>query len=380
VPLPSHTIHSMEPITFFTAVEKDLRRVARLDPDRDWEEFAGGAERVWILQTYLRLKAAGYPVQISSDIPADGIVILHRQSELEYFCQRFLRFPTTVTTNADTGIHRWADAEIVQDPTKESPGKAYYIPFWPQPGLIPRDRSRGSAIRKVGFKGSPGRLDPAFTSDDWRQFLRSRMIQWDYDVRIQEVYGELSNEVRWNDYSEVDLIIALDSFRYSSRVHKPPNKLVNAWLAGVPAILGPEPAFRTLRRGELDYLEVESYEEAKRAVDFLRANPERYQAMVKNGQERGAEFAVPRIVKRWGQVLFQEVPSVLDSWRSKLRRMVPLRLRRKIWNTFTPCGAARKAAEDYKRWRAAQPLPRIADVQPHAHIQTDESARCRARK
>lgn len=339
-------------VTFYTAVEKDLRRAARFDPDRDWEEFAGGAERVWILQTYLRLKGAGYPVQISSDIPGDGIVVLHRQSELEYFSRRFLRFPITVTTNADTGVYRWADAEIVQDPTKAAPGRAYYVPFWPQPGLLPRSQNRGSVIHKVGFKGSHGRLDPAFTSDDWLQFLRHRNVEWDYDVRIQDAYGVPKGRLRWNNYSDLDLVIGLGWLKLPQQIHKPPNRLVNAWLAGVPAILGPEPAFRALRRSELDYIEVETYEDAKRAVDFLLNHPDRYEAMIDNGRKRAAEFTTDRIVRRWAEVLFEVLPRVLRNWRSRLARVVPVRMRRKFWNAVSPSHLPSQHV--WKAWKEIQ--------------------------
>ena len=59
-------------ITFFMAGEKDLTALRRLDPDRDWREFHRG-ERVWILQTYLRLARAGYPVELAASPPAEGI-------------------------------------------------------------------------------------------------------------------------------------------------------------------------------------------------------------------------------------------------------------------------------------------------------------------
>ena len=37
---------------------------------------------------------------------------------------------------------------------------------------------------------------------------------------------------------------------------KPPSKLFNSWLAGVPAVLGHESAYRAERRSDLDYIEV----------------------------------------------------------------------------------------------------------------------------
>ena len=54
---------------------------------------------------------------------------------------------------------------------------------------------------------------------------------------------------------------------------KPASKLVNAWHAGVPALLGPEPAYQALRM-QFDYIEIRSPEDAIREVIRLKENPE----------------------------------------------------------------------------------------------------------
>ena len=52
--------------TFYLPDESDLDRVRALDPDRDVIEFTRG-QRAWVLQTYLRLAAAGHPVDIAKE-------------------------------------------------------------------------------------------------------------------------------------------------------------------------------------------------------------------------------------------------------------------------------------------------------------------------
>src|SRR5687767_8936464 len=47
-----------------------------LDPDRDWAIFGTGLY-VWILQTFLRLHAAGAPVRLVEAPPAAGLVVAH---------------------------------------------------------------------------------------------------------------------------------------------------------------------------------------------------------------------------------------------------------------------------------------------------------------
>ena len=45
-----------------------------------------------------------------------------------------------------------------------------------------------------------------------------------------------------------------------------PSKLINAWLAGCPGILGPESAFQQLRESELDYIEARTVDDIVNAV------------------------------------------------------------------------------------------------------------------
>lgn len=51
----------------------------------------------------------------------------------------------------------------------------------------------------------------------------------------------------WRDYREADVVVAVRPFDSSLHAAKPPSKLINAWLAGVPALLGAEAA-RSFRR------------------------------------------------------------------------------------------------------------------------------------
>jgi hypothetical protein len=103
---------------------------------------------------------------------------------------------------------------------------------------------------------------------------------------------------------------------------KPATKLYNAWLAGVPAILGPEQAYRELRRSDLDYLEVKNVPEALAAVDRLIREPALYAAMVENGKRRAEEFTIDAIRKRWVDLLYRAIPAMsanprVSFWRGK---------------------------------------------------------------
>ncbi len=108
---------------------------------------------------------------------------------------------------------------------------------------------------------------------------------------------------------------------------KPATKLYTSWLAGVPALLGPEPAFRALRRSDLDYDEILDLDGAMNALRRLRAEPERYAAMIENGHARREEHGVAALTETWRQLLWVTLPPLVEArprgfralWRRALR-------------------------------------------------------------
>ena len=82
---------------------------------------------------------------------------------------------------------------------------------------------------------------------------------------------------KWNDYSEIDVILAV---RAVGNVHnksfasnlspnkKPASKLINAWIAGAPAILSRDDAFLKLKKSENDFLEADNGESINYMEDF----------------------------------------------------------------------------------------------------------------
>jgi hypothetical protein len=95
---------------------------------------------------------------------------------------------------------------------------------------------------------------------------------------------------------------------------KTPHKLWNAWRAGVPAILGPEPGFRDYRQSELDYIEVNNAEEAFQALIRLRDNPNLRRAMVDNGFRRMNECSVEIIIGQWKDFINGPLQAYANDW------------------------------------------------------------------
>jgi hypothetical protein len=327
-------------VTFFLAgAEGHLNVLRYLDPDRDWRRFQQG-EGAWILQTYLRLARERYPVELAWKPPEEGIVVFHAKEGRRLRSRlRGTENLVLVGVRGDNREPLMADFEIVQNGRFANGRKRFFIPHWPQPGLLPRDPDRGARIERVAYKGFDANLHPDFRQVDWADFLAGHGIAWITDsVRFA---GPATDEaaLSWPDFRTIDLIVAVRPRERKMRTSKPATKLVNAWLAGVPALLGPEYQFREIRRSDLDYIEVSSAEEAKVAVRRLLADPDLYREMVENGRMRATEFSAEAILGRWTELLYQTIPA-LARRRSLLRRMpLPVRVAaRRVgrWATLRP--------------------------------------------
>lgn len=86
-------------------------------------------------------------------------------------------------------------------------------------------------------------------TDAFQDALRQRGVRF-----VSRFQGE------WHDYQHVDAVLAIRDCPPVVLATKPASKLINAWKAGVPALLGPEPAYRELRTSPLDFLEAASAE------------------------------------------------------------------------------------------------------------------------
>ena len=332
---------SSSPPRFFLAGEADLAGLAELDPDRQIEEFGRG-ERIWILQTFLRLRRAGAEVELVDRVPASGLLVFHSKQE------RAVRrgWPAggravLVGVRADNRQALSAEFEIVQNGRFADRRTRLLVPHWPQPGLVARDPARGTRIGRVAYKGFSANLHPDFAGERWRRFLAERSIEWAVDATAWEERERAVLTRRWADYTAIDLLLAVRPRVRKTDFSKPASKLVNAWLAGVPALLGPEFAFREIRRDALDYLEVANVEAAERAVDRLRREPELYRAMVEHGRRRARELDAAAITERWRTLLVEELPRLAAD---------PARVRSRGWPL-----ALRRAARLAARWLARRP-------------------------
>jgi hypothetical protein len=124
-----------------------------------------------------------------------------------------------------------------------------------------------------------------------------------------------SKKADWTDHRAVDVIIAIRDCTIYDANNKPPSKLINAWLAGCPGVLGPEPAFQQLRESELDYIEARTVDDIVNAVGRLKNDPALYRAMRENGLRRGADFTAERTARRWRDLLAGPIAQGFERWR-----------------------------------------------------------------
>ena len=270
--------------------------------------FVGGRNS-WIAQTYVRLRptleARGWRARVTDRFHPGSISIVHRDDANQYQSAAAESF--LVVVRADRPPVRACDVAIVQNALAPS-GKERFLPLWPQPGLHGRDPRRGTGIQRLAYHGRTGSA-PSWFSD--RAFIA--------DLRRRGVEFEVKTS-GWEDYQFVDLAIAVRDDVPVRLRSKPATKLYNAWLAGVPMLASPEPAYKELRRSPIDFLEVHDPRAVLEAIDLLRANPGLYSAMITNGRARGREFDVDAVRERWLALLEREILPAYAAARARLGR------------------------------------------------------------
>ena len=279
-----------------------------LRPDRTPQRLVLG-EHYWIALTFARLRAAGMAVRLDNRLPASGAVVFYAGDKRAVWrqVQATGSRALLVAVRSDRNPVGFADMEIVQNAASADGCRSLHVPHWPQPGLVPRDPARGDRPRTLLFPGTAHNLHPGFGDARWRRFLDARGLT----LRCHGADG--GPQRAWPDWHDVDLLLAVRASGARLVRNKPGWKLFNAWLAGVPAILGPESAYRELRQGPLDYLEVDGPEQAMTAIDRLLDEPGLHRAMVDNGLARGSAVGTEATLSRWRRLVEEDLVPRADA-------------------------------------------------------------------
>jgi hypothetical protein len=274
-----------------------------LDPD--FLKFFLGAEVNWVLRTYLILKRKNLNVSISPRLIPGQICVVapYTLSIRDYRVDCFV-----VGCRSDFARPVMCEIAIVQNKANVESEREIFIPYWPQPGLLPRLRERRSRVENMAFKGRSWNLYHEFRSPQFLAELAGLGVRF-------ETHDERGNpEADWSDYRQCDLILAVRDLTEQDARVKPASKLVNAWIAGVPAILGPEPAFRDFRQSPLDYVEVKTPRQALDAIRRFKSQPDYYDQTVANGLRRAEEFSEDAIARQWIDALAGPAAEQYGRW------------------------------------------------------------------
>jgi hypothetical protein len=318
----------------------DIERLDESDIARSPHRFVGGRNS-WIAQTYVRLRrhleALGWKASAGPHAVPGAITVVHRDDANDFRAAGHATF--LVVVRADRAPVVACDLAIVQNGIAPKRHERF-VPLWPQPGLRPRDVRRGVRIERIAYHGRVGAAPAWFYDESLRRYLERRGVR--FDVR----------EAHWEDYETVDIAIAARDEAPEILATKPATKVYNAWLAGVPALAAPEPAYEEIRRSPLDFLEIRDAADVLRCVDQLRADPELYAKMVVNGLARGADFSVQAVRRRWLRLFELEIVPAFEAARDRLAS-------RRLW--FIGAMARQKVESRLFRMRVAAERSRLVE-------------------
>ena len=265
---------------------------------------------VWTVKTYALLQASGFACTLTSTMPEEGIIITHRNFLPDHLAPNSKQLFVCIVS--DTHRHPYAQVHLLQnqcDSLIRRPSNLWtsaYMPHWTESGLRPRDSARMDRFVNIAYFGLDARLAPQLRAASFSKLMAERGFRF-----------LIVDSGKWNDYSEVDAVLAVRSFAAVPFYKHPPTKLYNTWMAGVPALLGHESAFLAERKNELDYFEVGSVAQILETLEHLRDNPELRAAVAKNCAERALEVTPEAIVERWIAFCDNTAVSAYTTWLAK---------------------------------------------------------------
>lgn len=286
--------------------------------------FAENGDLCWTVQTWCRLRDAGIGgIEIATE-PAEGRINIAKSKTLSRTGSETGLFQVSI--QADYPRVLWAQFHIQQNADLLcDDGALQYL--WPQAGIIPRDPER-VGVKRIGFLGSvDGNL--ASSEDEWRTLFAQRGLE--FIARPPE---------RWHDFSDIDVAIGLRSFGNARHSHKPANKMINAWIGGVPFVGGADSAFAQVGTAGIDHLLATNREELLTQVERLRSDAFLYQSIVSAGRQKAEAFSTEKLVEQWVALLEGPVSARYKQWAAH-----PVRER----NRTLAFGAAQSAMDAAKR-------------------------------
>ena len=212
-PLP-HPVYFVYPSR--SRWEELLRRVSHPTRTRG-PTGSGTATHCWVMLTYLHLRRRGLDVRLVERpvCEAINVITIHDLAIRSWAYDAF----TVVCRNDSFRPMICADT-IVQNPYNAHTTTDHLVQHWPQPGLLPREASRGTRVENIVYKGDELNLWEGFRSPEFVESLRYWLgVSFRCDGKPEDKAA-----LRWHDYQDADVVLAVrDLTEADYRVSRPAN-------------------------------------------------------------------------------------------------------------------------------------------------------------
>jgi hypothetical protein len=163
--------------------------------------------------------------------------------------------------------------------------------------MIRRDTSRGSRLLRAAYFGRGISFYSRYFHKPFGfSNIAPKVIEICRELNVEFVH---KNKHNWNDFSDVDVVLGLRDFGKGRYEGKPPTKLINAWLAGVPFIGGLDSSYVQVGAPGYNYIQVESPNELRAAIEKLKTYPDLYENLVRRGTEASQAYVPDKVADHW---------------------------------------------------------------------------------
>jgi len=264
----------------------------------NWHKFVR-SEWAWLVQTYFELRDTGYDVSASAVADSQKVNVMHADDYV-HLQNKDLFFVAVVV--ADRRVYFPGNCSLVQNHNHLVSKADYWVPHWDQPGLIPRPSLAPDPDRifNVAFAGIPE-----------NSIELNRVIEqaaFERPVRIS-----MLSPHRWNDFSDVDVLVAVRDLNGKKHPEKPPTKLFNAWAAGVPFVGGMDSAYEQVGKPGINYLQVCNQTQLLNAISWLQ-DGDNWISLVDAGKQAAEKFNRRKTREMWLAVLSGPVQEQFKAW------------------------------------------------------------------
>jgi hypothetical protein len=275
------------------------------DIDENWALFNNG-QWAWIIQTYHRMLEFGVNCKslnfITTPTPCkDSINVIYTDdynrldNKHNYYC---------IVIVLDRKVFFPGNTNVIQNKNSVRFVNTEYKTHWSQAGLITRNNNIiKHEILNVGFFGIPN------NTVDLAKIIKSA-----FGGKVK--YHEMGPE-RWNDYSNIDVAIAIRSYDKKTYNNKPPTKLINAWKAGVLFIGGNDSAYDQTGENGVNYLKVSSEKELIINLKYIVENIKFRNDIINNGHNKYLTNYTNEMISNEWILFFESQVALYLSWKQK---------------------------------------------------------------